>query len=70
MRNAFIWKSGNILTVRDYAERLSTHSNLEIQSDNFGNDRSFSIEGYSVEVAMNYSTSCLEFNSYYSDDSR
>ena len=37
-----------ILYVRDNAERLSVHFNLEIQSDHFGNGRSLSIEGCNV----------------------
>ena len=36
---------GDILYVRDYAERLSAHFNLEVQSDHFGNGRSLSIKG-------------------------
>ena len=36
-RNAFICKPGNLLNIRDYAERLSAHFDLEIQSDYFGN---------------------------------
>ena len=30
---------GDILSILDYAKRLSTHLNLEIQSDHFGNGR-------------------------------
>ena len=39
---------GDILFVRYYAERLSTHFNLEVQSDHFGNGRSLSIEGCNI----------------------
>ena len=38
-RTSFMGKPGNLLTVRDYAERLSAHFDLEIQSDHFGNGR-------------------------------
>ena len=69
-RNIFICKPGNLFNVRDYAERLSTYFDLEIQFDHFGNCRSLSIEGCSVEVAMNDSTFSLEFHSHFSDDSR
>ena len=34
---------GSILFVRNYAEKISTHLNLKIQSDHFGNERSLSI---------------------------
>ena len=40
---------GDILSVRDYVERLSTHFNLQIQSDHFGNGRSLSIEGWNIQ---------------------
>ena len=30
-------KAGNILSIRDYAERMSANFNLEIQSEHFGN---------------------------------
>ena len=63
-------KSGSLLTVRGYDERLSAHFDLEIQSDHFGNGRSLSIEGCSVEVSMNNSVSRLRFRSHFSDDSR
>ena len=35
----FLFILGHILSVRDYAERLSAHFNLEVQSDHFGNGR-------------------------------
>ena len=40
---------GDILSMRDYAERLSLYFNLEAQSDHFGNDRSLSIEGCNIQ---------------------
>ena len=40
---------GDILSVRDYTERLSSHFNFEIQSDHFGNGRSLSIEDYNIQ---------------------
>ena len=63
-------KPSSLLTVRNYAERLSAHFDLEIQSDHFGNGRSLPIKGCSVELSMNNSTSCLKFHSHFSDDSR
>ena len=63
-------KHGSLLTVWDNAERFSAHFNLEIQSNHFGNVRSLSIEGCSVEVSMNNSISRLQFHSHFSDDSR
>ena len=62
-RNAFICKPGNLSTIRDYTERLSTHFYLEIEYDHLGTGRSISIEGCNVEVAMNDSTSRLGFHS-------
>ena len=56
-RTTFMCKPGSLLTVWDYAERLSAHFDLEIQSDHFGNERSLLIEGCSVEVSMNNSFS-------------
>ena len=44
-RNAFICKPGNLISVRDYTERLSTHFYLEIECDHLGTCRSLSIEG-------------------------
>jgi hypothetical protein len=46
---AFKKRPGDVNTRRDYAERLSAKFNLEIQSDHFGNGRSLSMEGSSVE---------------------
>lgn len=36
-------KPKNIFIIRDYAERISTNFNLEIQSEHLGNGRSISI---------------------------
>ena len=69
-KTAFIYKPGSLLTVRDYSERLSDHFDLEIQSDHFGNERSPSIEGCSVDVSMNSSISRLQFHLHFSDDTR
>ena len=69
-RTAFIYKHGSLLTVRVYSERLSDHFDLEIQSNHFGNQRSLSIEGCSVDVSMNSSISRLPFYSHFSDDTR
>ena len=60
----------HILSVRDYAERLSTNFYLENQSDQFGNDRSLSIEGCNIEFVDNDRNAQSEFHSHLSDDSR
>ena len=61
--------SGILLTIRDYAERLSANFDLEIQSDHFGNRRLLSIEGCSVKVYMYNSIYRLQFHSHFSRDS-
>ena len=61
---------GDILSVRDYAEHLSAHFNLEIQSDHFENCRSLSIEGCNVEFVYEDHNVQSEFHSHLSDDSR
>ena len=61
---------GDILSVRDYAERLSAHFNLEIQSDHFGNGRSLSIEGNNLQYIDEDHEEHSEFHSHLSDDSR
>ena len=61
---------GDILYVRDYAERLSAHFNLEIQSDHFGNGRSLSIEGSNLQYIDEDYDEQSEFHSYLSDDNR
>ena len=56
----FLYK-GNILSVRDYTERLSAHFNLEIQFDHFGNGRSLSIEGYNIKFVDKITSHILKF---------
>jgi hypothetical protein len=41
---------GSVKMRRDYAKRLSATFNLEIPSEHFGNGRSLSIEGSTVEI--------------------
>ena len=60
---------GDILSVRDYAERLSAHFNLEIQSDHFGNGRSLSIKGFNIQYIDEDHEEHYEFHSHLSDDS-
>lgn len=56
---------------RDYAERLSAVFDEEIQSEHFGNSRSLSIEGSSVEAhATMGTTPQMTFHSHFSDGSR
>ena len=61
---------GDILSVRDYAERLSAHFNLEVQSDHFGNGRSLSIEGNNLQYIDEDHVEHSEFHSHLSDDCR
>lgn len=62
--------TGDILSVRYYADRLSTHFNREIQSNYFENGLLLSIEGYNIEfVDKNYKQQS-EFYSHLSDDSQ
>ena len=61
---------GDILSVRDYAERLSAHFNLEVQSYHFGNGKSWSIEGNNLQYIDEDHEEHDEFRSYLSDDSR
>ena len=61
---------GDILSVRDYAERLSAHFNLEVQSDHFANGRSLSIEGNNLQYIDDDHDEHSEFHSHLSDDSR
>ena len=66
--------AGSVKTRRDYAERLSATFNLEIQSEHFGNGRSLSIEGSTVEThettGNNAEKMRLQFHSHFSNDSR
>ena len=61
---------GDILSVRDYAERLSAHFNLEVQSDHFGNGRSLSIEGNNLQYIDDDHNEHSEFQSHLSVYSR
>ena len=45
----YLYIPGDILSVRDYAELLSTNFNLEVQSDHFGNGKSLSTEGNNLQ---------------------
>jgi hypothetical protein len=76
---AFESMAGSIKTRRDYAERLSAKFNLEIQSDHFGNGRSLSIEGSSIEAFSSHAIRhglvdknhiSMQFHSHFADDSR
>ena len=58
-----------IRTSRDCAEQLSAVFNNEVQSEHFGNGRSLSVEGSSVECHMNEKI-VQEFHSHFSDQSR
>ena len=74
----------SVRTRRDYAERLAAAFTLEIQSDHFGNGRSLSMEGSSVETfckravdawkngvwQMDEADLRMVFHSHFSDDSR
>ena len=54
----------DILSVRYYAERLSTHFNLEVQSDHFRNGRSLSIEGNDLQYIDEDREEHSEFHSH------
>ena len=60
---------GDVLSVRDYAERLSAHFNLEIQSDHFGKGRFLTIEGCNIQYIDEDHEEHSEFRSRLSDDS-
>lgn len=73
----------SLLCGRDYAERLGSSMNNEVQHDHFGNDRDLSMEGSSVEmhaatllelyeegnITVDQLSTHLEFHSHFSDDS-
>ena len=61
---------GDTLSVRDYIGRLSTHFNLEVQSDHFENSRSLSIEGNDLQYIDEDHEEHSEVHSHLSDDSR
>jgi hypothetical protein len=74
----------SVRTRRDYAERLAAAFNLEAQHEHFGNGRSLSMEGSSVETfckaaaeayaagvwQMDEADLRMVFHSHFSDDSR
>ena len=84
--HAFQQSPGSAKTKRDYAERLLAAFNLEIQAEHFGNGRSLSMEGSSVEIfaraaviaslAGDYTVADalphlrMDFHSHFSDASR
>lgn len=82
-RAAFLRILGALLCGRDYAERLLSSMNGEVQHDHFGNDRDLSMEGSSVEmykgdlleaheegqISADEVATHLEFHSHFSDDS-
>ena len=67
-RNICVSVSDEILSIRDYTERLPAHFNLKIQSDNFGNDRSLSIEDYNIDFADIHHKLQSEYHSHLLDD--
>jgi hypothetical protein len=56
-------------TIRDYAKQLNFEFNLKIQSENFGNCCSLSIEGCSCRY-MKEAKCLMEMHSHFSDLSR
>ena len=68
--DACYFKPGNIFTIRDYVERISSNFNLEIQSKHFGIGRSLSIEGCIIEIAVKNLNDTCKLYSHFSDDSR
>lgn len=83
-RRAAFRSRPSVRTRRDYAERLAAAFNLEAQHEHFGNSRSLSIEGSSVETfcaaaveayqagvwSMDESALRMVFHSHFSDASR
>jgi hypothetical protein len=49
-KNTFENMVGSVKTRHDYAKRLPSTFNLEIQLEHFGNEQSLSIEGSTVET--------------------
>ena len=49
---------------------MSANFNLEIQSENFCNGRSLSIEGCMIHIVEQDMNGYMEFHSNFSDDSR
>ena len=71
MRNKrYLSIPGDILSVRDYVERLSVHFNLKIKSDHFGNGRSLSIENCNIQYIDEDHEENSELYSHLLDDSR
>ena len=69
-QNAYHSKPGNILSIRDYAERMPVDFNLEMQSEHLGNDRSLSIEECMIDIDDQDLNSYMEFHSHFSDNNR
>ena len=69
-QNTCYSKPGNILSIKDYIERMSANFNLEIQSVHFRNGRSISIEGCMIDIVDQDLNGYMEFLSHFSDDSR
>ena len=60
-QNTYYSKPGNIWSIRDYAERMSANFNIEIQSDYFGNGRSLSMDGYTIDIVDQDLNGCMGF---------
>ena len=73
-QNACYSKPENVLSIKNYAERMSTNFNLAIKSEHFGNGRSLSIEGWvegcMIDIVYQDLNGYMEFHSNFSDDSR
>ena len=83
-RLAAFKRKPSVRTRRDYAERLAASFNLEAQAEHFGNGRSLSMEGSSVETfckasvdaylagvwSMDEADLKMVFHSHFSDESR
>ena len=68
--NFFPSVTGDILSTRNYVDRLSTHCNLKIQSDHFGNGKSLSIEGCNIEFIDEDLNAQSKFYFHLLDDSQ
>jgi len=67
-KDLLLTRPNDIVTRRDYAERLAGKFNMEIQSQHFGTTCSLSMEGVSVEY-MKENNIEIQFHSHFADKS-
>ena len=69
-QNTCYYKPENVLSIRDYAERIAAKFNFELQSEYFGNGSILFIEGCIIDIVDQYLNGYMEFHYHFSDDSR